>query len=53
MNIKNNTPIQLIYTSSTHSAAINSKGKVFFWGWNNNSQCGITSSGKIYYFQFL
>jgi len=41
MNIKNNTPIQLIYSSTTHSAAINSKGKVFFWGWNNHGQCGL------------
>jgi len=46
LNIKSNTPIQLIYTSITHSAAINSKGKVFLWGWNNHSQCGISSSSK-------
>ncbi len=49
MNIRNNTPIQLIYTSSTHSVLINSKGKAFFWGWNENSQCGISSSGNILY----
>lgn len=25
---------------STHSLAVNTKGKVYAWGWNDNGQCG-------------
>ena len=26
-------------TGSTHTVAINQKGKVYAWGWNDNGQC--------------
>ena len=38
-NIASNTPIQQIHLGENHTLLINSKGKVFTWGWNNNSQC--------------
>ena len=40
MNLYNKTPIQLIYTSNTHTVCINSRGHVFSFGWNNHGQCG-------------
>lgn len=33
------TPIMSIQTGETHSLAVNTKGKVFTWGWNDNGQC--------------
>ena len=30
------TPIMSIQTGETHSLAVNTKGKVFTWGWNDN-----------------
>jgi len=38
--LKNNSPIQKIFISNTHSMILNSEGKVFTWGWNNYGQCG-------------
>ena len=39
-NMKNETPIQKIEISTTHSMILNSEGKVYSWGWNNFGQCG-------------
>ena len=39
-SIKNETPIQKIEISNTHSMVLNSLGKVYSWGWNNFGQCG-------------
>jgi len=39
-SIKNETPIQKIEISNTHTMILNSSGKVFSWGWNNFGQCG-------------
>ena len=30
-------------TGSTHTVAINQKGKVYAWGWNDNGQCAKNS----------
>ena len=43
-NMEKNTPIQIIKISNTHNLLINNKGKVFLWGWNNFSQCGINKN---------
>jgi alpha-tubulin suppressor-like RCC1 family protein len=40
MNISNKSPLQIIKTGSCHTMTINSKGRVFSWGWNNYGQCG-------------
>ena len=40
----NDAPIQIINIGNCHSMAINSKGKVYSWGWNNYGQCGIDPS---------
>lgn len=40
-NMKSNSPIQIISIGDGHSLAINSKGKVFTWGWNQKGQCGM------------
>ena len=32
-------PIMTITAGQTHSMVVNSKGKVFAWGWNDNGQC--------------
>jgi alpha-tubulin suppressor-like RCC1 family protein len=39
-NTLNNTPMMAIQVGSAHTMAINSKGKIFTWGWNHNGQCG-------------
>ena len=39
-SIKNETPIQKIEISNTHTMVLNSSGKVYSWGWNNFGQCG-------------
>jgi alpha-tubulin suppressor-like RCC1 family protein len=39
--MNSNTPVQIISSGSCHTIAMNSKGKIFSWGWNNYSQCGI------------
>jgi len=36
----NKTPIQMIHLGSHHTITINSKGKMYSWGWNNFGQCG-------------
>jgi hypothetical protein len=45
-NIANGTPIQQIKVGSFHSMAINNKGALFSWGWNNYGQCGLSVSSK-------
>ena len=42
--IKNETPIQKIEISNTHTLVLNNIGKVFSWGWNNFGQCGTFPS---------
>ena len=46
-NMKSNSPIQIISVGDGHSLAINSKGKVFTWGWNQKGQCGMKSSQSL------
>ena len=36
----------IIQAGEHHSLVINNKNKTFFWGNNNYSQCGISSSGN-------
>ena len=38
-NTINDTPIMTVSAGQTHSLIVNSKGKVFVWGWNDNGQC--------------
>ena len=35
----NQSPIQFINVTNTHTMCVSSKGKVYAWGWNNNGQC--------------
>ncbi len=44
--IKNKAAVQLIELSSSHTAILNSKGKVYTFGWNNNAQCGVSINCK-------
>ena len=43
-NTINDTPIMSVSAGQTHSLIINSKGKVYTWGWNDNGQCAQHSS---------
>ena len=43
-NTLNNTPIMNVQVGSTHSVAINTKGRVFAWGWNDSGQCAKDQS---------
>jgi alpha-tubulin suppressor-like RCC1 family protein len=43
---KNRNNIQYIDIGSTHTIIVNSKGKVYTFGWNNFGQCGISSDGN-------
>ena len=38
--MKDETPIQKIEISNTHTIILNNIGKVYSWGWNNFGQCG-------------
>ena len=40
LNMENNTPIQTINLGDSYTILLNSKGKIFSWGWNNYNQCG-------------
>ena len=44
--IKSNTPIIGMDIGSTHTLAVNSKGKLFAWGSNMYGQCGGDTKGK-------
>lgn len=35
-NLLNEAPLMSLSTGSTHCMAVNSKGRVFAWGWNDN-----------------
>ena len=35
----NEAPIMSVSVGQTHTMIVNSKGKVFSWGWNDNGQC--------------
>jgi alpha-tubulin suppressor-like RCC1 family protein len=40
----------MIAVGDCHTVAVNNKGKVFTFGWNNFGQCGVpTNSKKIFY----
>ena len=39
-NMELNSPIQKISIGNYHTILLNSKGKIFCWGWNNNNQLG-------------
>ena len=38
---------QLISVGNTHSIVLNSKSKVFGFGWNDNGQCGQPFNNQI------
>mmetsp|Transcript_14062 Transcript_14062/g.21913 ORF Transcript_14062/g.21913 Transcript_14062/m.21913 type:complete len:343 (+) Transcript_14062:1579-2607(+) len=38
-SILSDSPIMSLSAGQTHSLMVNSKGKVFTWGWNDNGQC--------------
>ena len=46
-NMFNHTPIQLISIGDTSTMMVNSLGKIYTFGWNNNSQCGINNKASI------
>ena len=46
-NMYNHTPIQLISIGDTSTMMVNSIGKIYTFGWNNNSQCGINNKASI------
>ena len=46
-NMYNHTPIQLISIGDTSTMMVNSLGKIYTFGWNNNSQCGINNKASI------
>jgi len=48
LNMKLNTPIQKISIGNYHTILLNSKGKIFSWGWNNKNQCGINLNKNNY-----
>lgn len=37
-------PILYLANGSTHSLAVNQKGKLYAWGWNDNGQCARDES---------
>jgi alpha-tubulin suppressor-like RCC1 family protein len=45
--LKTNSPIHLIGVGSSHTVCVNSKGKVFSFGWNNYGQCGVPVNSTI------
>ena len=48
LNMNLNTPIQKISIGNYHTILLNSKGKIFSWGWNNKNQCGININKNNY-----
>ena len=46
-NMYNHTPIELISIGDTSTIMVNSIGKIYTFGWNNNCQCGINSKSSI------
>ena len=46
-NIFNNTPLGTISLGGCHTLVLNTKGKVYSWGWNNYGQCGVPIKGNI------
>ena len=46
-NMNNHTPIELIAIGDTNTMMVNSIGKIYTFGWNNNNQCGINNKSSI------
>jgi alpha-tubulin suppressor-like RCC1 family protein len=46
-NMNNHTPIELIAIGDTNTLMTNSIGKIYSFGWNNNSQCGLSNKASI------
>ena len=46
-NMYNHTPIELIAIGDTNTMMVNSTGKIYTFGWNNNNQCGINNKSSI------
>ena len=40
-NMLNSSPLQIIALGCSHTIGLNSKGRVYSFGWNNYGQCGI------------
>ena len=51
--IKNKAAVQLIELGNSHTAILNSKGKVYTYGWNNNAQCGVPINCNYLYLSNL
>jgi alpha-tubulin suppressor-like RCC1 family protein len=39
-NMISDSPVMMMSAGQSHTMAINSKGKAYVWGWNDNGQCG-------------
>lgn len=46
-NLRNSSPIIQIEVGGCHTLLLNSKGKIFSWGWNNHGQCGFNKNCKF------
>ena len=46
-NMYNHTPIELIAIGDNSTIMVNSIGKIYTFGWNNNNQCGINNKSSI------
>ena len=46
-NMSNHTPIELIGIGDNSTLMVNSTGKIYTFGWNNNNQCGINNKSSI------
>ena len=51
-NMNGHTPIQLIAIGDSNTLMTNSIGKVYSFGWNNNTQCGVNNKSSIQRFVF-
>ena len=46
-NMYNHTPIELISIGDNCTMMVNSIGKIYTFGWNNNNQCGVNNKSSI------
>ena len=51
-NMNSHTPIQLISIGDSNTLMTNSLGKVYSFGWNNSTQCGVNNKSSIQRFVF-
>ena len=46
-NLKNNNSLKTISLGGQHCLILNSKGKVYSFGWNNEGQCGFPKNSTV------